>query len=107
MTGSGCWENLIIGGWRLGGNRRSELGARSDAGLNSTPALVGIVVPLALYIMCALNVSYTRKAVSEDKQGKVTRMRKLTIAYCGRNVAAPIAAACSGVIGHIASGGSG
>jgi hypothetical protein len=78
------------------------------AGLNSIPALVGeVVVPSVLYVMSALSVSYTRKAVERDKKGKVTHMRKLNFAYSGRKVAAPIAAGCAGVMGHFVGGGSG
>jgi hypothetical protein len=52
-------------------------------------------------------VSYNRKTVDRDKRGKVICMRKLKLAYSGRNVAAPIAAACSSVVGHFVGAGSG
>lgn len=78
----------------------------SVAGLNSTPALIGLI----MFINClqALKVSYKRSVHRRDKKGTVSRMRIVAVTFSGRKWAASLAATCSALAGYVGrSGGSG
>jgi hypothetical protein len=76
------------------------------AGLNSTPALIGLFV----FFICfrALNVSYKRATRSRDKKGEVRSMKSVTFKFSGRKLAAPLATLHAAIVGCAAiCGGSG
>jgi hypothetical protein len=76
------------------------------AGLNSTPALIGV----SILVIClqALKVSNKRSICQRDKKGRVSRMESMEIGFSGRKLAASLAAMFSALAGCVAlSGGSG
>jgi len=105
---SDCWpqdtDPIVAHG--LGRNGGVLVQCWLVAGLNSTPALIGMTMFL-IYLQ-ALNVTYIRSGSQRDKKGQVSRMKNMTMKFSGRKLAASLASVCPAVTGFAGlCGGSG
>lgn len=76
---------------RADGRLRGRL--RAGAGLNSTPALISMIV--SVIFSKALHVSHTRSNRQRGKNGQVSNMKSTKVKVSGRGWAAPLAPVCA------------